>query len=147
MTRRWLCDLLLLLQSASPYEVSVPILKGKTTRGAHISMILPDEQLDVRLSSFRCSSSNKTHKLNLSFSVALSQKSTPISCLTSFMSYVWIIESRKTDMNRSIMSFFTPVSNSVVLTEHSFRVLTLSLSPLPFFCCLFLFTLFTLFSF
>ena len=43
-TRRWLCDLLLLLQRARPYEVLVPLLKRKLAIGTHISATLSDEE-------------------------------------------------------------------------------------------------------
>ena len=74
-TRRWLYNLLLLLQRTRPYEVSVPILKGKPG-DVHIflSLFQMMSSCDVNLSSSRCFSTNVTYKLRLPLSLTLAQK-------------------------------------------------------------------------
>jgi len=88
-TRRWLCGLLLLLQKASPYEVSVPLLKEKPMRGTHISITLSDdEQLRRRFKQFQMfQEQQNTHVQSSSFFVTLAQTGTLLSCLTSSISH------------------------------------------------------------
>jgi len=81
-----------------PYKASVPLLKGKSVRGAHVSATLPNnEQLRHQFEQFQMfQQQQNTHAQFFSFSTTLAQTGTPISYLTSSISYTWIMNSGAT---------------------------------------------------
>ena len=59
-------------KESSYMKYQYPLMKEKSVRGAHISVTLSDDgSYEVNLKSFKCYSSNRTHKLSIPLSLPL----------------------------------------------------------------------------